>query len=61
MALKDAVGEVPAQPYHSIHEARWEFRHRRARGLADAFRRAGRKILISPTKRAELIAKQPAA
>ena len=57
--LTDAVGRPNL--YTSIDQARWEFRHRHQNGLADAFRRVGRRILVSPTRRAELLAQQPAA
>lgn len=39
----------------TIHGWRWLFRHRRERGLQDAFRRIGRRIVVDPQKYKELI------
>jgi len=37
------------------HGWRWLYRHRHARGLEDAFRRIGRRIVLDPTRYVELV------
>ena len=39
----------------TIHGWRWLFRHRHERGLDDAFRRIGRRIVVDPQRYRELI------
>lgn len=61
LPIKDALRH-PRSPWNTIDQVRWAFRRRHENGLADAFRRAGpKKILVSPDRAQELIAKQPAA
>lgn len=35
-------------PWQSVHAARWDFRHRYERGIADAFVRIGRRVAVDP-------------
>lgn len=44
----------------TIHGWRWLFRHRRERGLEDAFRRIGRRIVVDPERYRELVRARPA-
>ena len=39
----------------TIHGWRWLFRHRHERGLDDAFRRIGRRIVVDPERYRELV------
>ena len=39
----------------TIHGWRWLYRHRHERGLDDAFRRIGRRIVVDPQRYRELI------
>lgn len=39
------------------HGWRWLYRHRHARGLEDAFRTIGRRIVLDPTRYIELVRK----
>ena len=39
----------------TVHAWRWLFRHRHERGLNDAFRRVGRRILLDVTRYVELV------
>jgi hypothetical protein len=39
----------------TVHGWRWLFRHRHERGLDDAFRRIGRRIVIDPQRYRELV------
>lgn len=39
----------------TVHAWRWLFRHRRERGLDDAFRRVGRRILVDVARYVELV------
>ena len=39
---------------------RWLFRHRHERGLEDAFRRIGRRIVVDPERYRELVRARPA-
>ena len=39
----------------TVHGWRWLFRHRHERGLDDAFRRVGRRIVIDPQRYRELV------
>jgi hypothetical protein len=40
---------------NTVHGWRWLFRHRHERGLDDAFRRIGRRIVVDPQRYSELI------
>jgi len=37
------------------HGWRWLYRHRHARGLSDAFRRIGRRIVLDPARYIDLV------
>lgn len=39
----------------TVHGWRWLFRHRHERGLGDAFRRIGRRIVVDPQRYRELV------
>lgn len=39
----------------TVHGWRWLFRHRHERGLEDAFRRIGRRIVVDPQRYRELV------
>ena len=39
----------------TVHGWRWLFRHRHERGLGDAFRRIGRRIVVDPERYRELV------
>jgi len=39
----------------TLHGWRWLFRHRHERGLDDAFRRIGRRIVVDPQRYRELV------
>lgn len=40
------------------HGWRWLYRHRHERGLEDAFRTIGRRIVLDPTRYIELVRKR---
>ena len=42
-----------------IHGWRWLYRHRQERGLGDAFRRIGRRIVVDPERYRELVRERP--
>jgi hypothetical protein len=44
----------------TIHGWRWLYRHRHERGLDDAFRRVGRRIVVDPERYRELVRASPA-
>ncbi len=46
---------------HTLHAWRWLYRHRHERGLADAFRRIGRRIVVDPERYVELVRRRAAA
>ena len=48
-------------PWKTVDQVRWAFRKRHENGLADAFRRQGKTILVIPERAHELIRSQPAA
>jgi hypothetical protein len=39
----------------TVHGWRWLFRNRHERGLGDAFRRIGRRIVVDPERYRELV------
>jgi len=39
----------------TLHAWRWLYRHRHERGLADAFRRIGRRIVVDPEHYVKLV------
>jgi len=39
----------------TLHAWRWLYRHRHERGLADAFRRIRRRIVVDPERYVELV------
>jgi hypothetical protein len=39
----------------TVHAWRWLYRHRHERGLDDAFRRVGRRILLDAVRYVELV------
>jgi hypothetical protein len=45
----------------TIHGWRWLYRHRHERGLDDAFRRVGRRIVVDPERYRELVRASPAS
>ncbi len=45
----------------TVHGWRWLFRHRHERGLDDAFRRIGRRIVVDPQRYRELVRRSPGA
>lgn len=45
----------------TIHGWRWLYRHRHERGLDDAFRRVGRRIVVDPERYRELVRASSAA
>ncbi len=45
----------------TLHAWRWLYRHRHERGLADAFRRIGRRIVVDPERYVELIRQRAAS
>jgi hypothetical protein len=49
--LRDAGIAYPS----TVHGWRWLFRHRHERGLDDAFRRIGRRIVVDPERYRDLI------
>jgi hypothetical protein len=42
-------------PWTSVHSARWDFRHRHARGTSAAFVRIGRRIGVYPDRYHQLV------
>jgi hypothetical protein len=50
-ALRTAGILYPA----TVHGWRWIYRVRHERGLADAFRRIGRRVVVNPARFAELV------
>jgi hypothetical protein len=50
VALTDTAGlRAAGITYpHTLNAWRWLYRHRHERGLADAFRRIGRRIMVDP-------------
>jgi transposase-like protein len=45
----------------TLHAWRWLYRHRHERGLADAFRRIGRRIVVDPERYVELVRQRAAS
>ena len=43
---------------HTVHAWRWLYRNREARGLTDAFRRVGRRILVDTERYVALVRAQ---
>jgi hypothetical protein len=48
-------------PWDTRSKAQWAFRKRYENGLADAFRRQGRNVLVNPQRALELLQQQGAA
>jgi hypothetical protein len=48
-------------PWDTYSKAQWAFRRRHENGLADAFRRQGRNILVCPQRALELLQQQSAS
>ncbi len=48
-------------PWDTRSKAQWAYRRRHEYGLADAFRRQGRNILVCPQRALELLQQQPAS
>lgn len=42
-------------PWTSVHAARWDYRHRHQRGVAEAFVHVGRRIGVYPDRYHELL------
>jgi transposase-like protein len=45
----------------TLNAWRWLYRHRHERGLADAFRRIGRRIVVDPERYVELVRQRRAS
>jgi hypothetical protein len=60
--LNDAVAlKAAGLPWDTYSKAQWAHRRRHETGLADAFRRQGRNVLVYVERAKELLAGQPAA
>lgn len=61
VALTDVAGlRAAGITYpHTVHAWRWLYRHER--GLADAFRRIGRRIVVDPERYFELVRQRAAS
>ena len=63
IALTDTAGLRAAGITYpgTLHAWRWLYRHRQERGLADAFRRIGRRIVVDPERYVELVRQRTAS
>ena len=63
VALTDTAGLRAAGITYpgTLYAWRWLYRHRHERGLADAFRRIGRRIVVDPERYVELVRQRAAS
>lgn len=57
----DRLRALGAEYPKTVDAWRWLYRCRHERGMADAFRRSGRRVLVDVPRYLELIRSQPAA